>query len=201
MRRIVLALAATALLAAPRASEAAPEPLPIAVVDILRCVNAHPGLKKAKADIDTREATAVAERDRGLEDMKAIAKDLEIDQAKDSPGYTDKVKLFERRKAQVDFEWKWSIRVAQEEYVRTLVGVYEQVKGLVAKYARDNHLLLVLQMTDEKLRAKDQSDFTANVVVRGVPYFDVTLDITPKILQLLPSAPPPPAATPPAQPR
>jgi Skp family chaperone for outer membrane proteins len=189
MRRLVLALTAAALLAAPRAVEAA-DPVPIAVVDILKCVNAHPGLRKAAADIATREAEAVAARDRGLEDMKAIAKDLELDTQKDSPGYQDKVKQFERRKAQVDFEWKWSIRVAQEEYVRALIGVYEQVKGLVAKYARDNRILLVLQMTDEKLQAKDRADFTANVVVRSVPYYDTSLDITSKVIAMLPPAPP-----------
>ena len=147
MRRLLAGLAVITLIAAPRPSEAA-EPVPIAVVDMLKCV-------KAQADFETKAKAADADREKNIEDMKAMAKELEMDTAKDSPQFTDKVRALEVKKNTAEFQWKWSARVAQEEYVRTLISIYDQVKGIVAKYARDNKIMLVLQMTEERLQAKD----------------------------------------------
>jgi Skp family chaperone for outer membrane proteins len=195
MRRFLAGLAVTALLLAPRAAQAA-EPVPIAVVDMLKCVKSHPAFRKAQSDFETKAKAADSDRDKGVEDVKALMKNLELEQLKDTPQYQEKRRQLEVRKMQVEFQWKWNANIAQEEYVRTLISIYEQVKGLVAAYARTNRIGLVLQMTDEKLQAKDPTEFTANVVVRSVPYFDPALDITSKVIATYPPASPAPAPSP-----
>lgn len=188
MRRLLAGLAVIALLAAPRPSEAA-EPTPIAVVDMLKCVKTHPAFRKAQADFEAKAKAADADREQNIKDLEAMAKDLSLDTAKDSPQYLDKMRAYEVKKNTSEFAWKWSAKLAQEEYVRTLISIYDQVKGIVAKYARDNKIMLVLQMTEERLQAKDPTEFTANVVVRSVPYFDPSLDITTKVIATFPAAP------------
>jgi Skp family chaperone for outer membrane proteins len=190
MRRFFVGLAATALLLSARPSEAA-EPIPVAVVDMLKCVKSHPAFKKAQADFETKAKAADADREQNIKDLEAMAKDLALFVAKDSPEYLDKMRAYEVRKNTSEFAWKWSAKLAQEEYVRTLIGIYDQVKGLVAKYARDNRIMLVLQMTEERLQAKDPTEFTANVVVRSVPYFDASMDISNKVIATFPPAAPP----------
>ena len=195
MRRFFVGLAATALLLCARPSDAA-EPMPIAVVDMLKCVKAHPAFVKAQADFETKAKAADAQREKSIDDMKEMAKELELKTPKESPEYLAKLRSLEVKRTQMEFEWKWSARVAQEEYVRTLTSIYDQVKGIVANYARANRIMLVLQMTEERLQAKDPTEFTANVVVRSVPYFDPSMDITTKVIATFPPAGPAPAPAP-----
>jgi Skp family chaperone for outer membrane proteins len=196
MRRILAVCAALALVAASPASAAAADDLPIAVVDMLKCVKSHPAFKKAQTDFEAKAAAAEADQKRRVDEMREMAKKVELETPKDSPQYLDKLRSLEMKRTQMEFELKWSARVAQDEYVRTLISIYDQVKGFVASYARENRIALVLQMTEERLQAKDPTEFTANVVVRSVPYFDGALDITNKVIARFPAAPPAPAPAP-----
>jgi Skp family chaperone for outer membrane proteins len=194
MRLVFAGLAAAALLLSPRPSEAADTP--IAVVDMLKCVKAHPSFVKAQADFENRAKAADAEKERRMEDMRVLAKKLEMDVPKESPQFLTELRSLKVKETQMKFEWEWSARVAQDEYVRTLISIYDQVKGIVANYARANKIMLVVQMTEERLQAKDPTEFTANVVVRSVPYFDPSLDITKKVIDTFPPASPSPGPAP-----
>ena len=84
-----------------------------------------------------------------------------------------------------------------------LESIYAEIQRQVARYAKDNGILIVFLKTDVELRAVDFNDFGAKVRLRSVVYNEPSLDITDKIrATFAPRAPQPgnPPANAPANP-
>lgn len=202
MRRLPALAVALVLLAAPVAL-AEPVPGGVAVVDMLKLITAHGGYGKAREALEARKKRADEDMKAAEDGLKAKLREYELLGNKDTPQAREAERQIKFMETTAKFQYEWAGRVAQDEYARALVAIHRQVKDLVAAYARTNRIAIVLQMTDEELKAASREEFVSNLVVRGVVFYDASVDITKKVMELLPAAPSAPAApavAPPAAP-
>lgn len=179
LRSLLPVLALAGLLGwAARPAVAAPAPVAIGVVDVLELINAYPGYKKAKDSLEAAAKLAQNEFDVVKKDVEAMEAKLKVEVPQNAPNRAATEKQIGMRKLQGEFELKWKIRVAQDEYMATLIRVHGEVYGYVAQYARNNGIGIVLQMTKEPLTGKSPDELIPNIVVRSVFYYDPSLDIT-----------------------
>jgi hypothetical protein len=171
-------------------AQAAPGDTPVAVVDLIRCVREHPGYAAARARFQASEKAATDKRDAAVKDFKEQQGKLQLEPP-DAPGFLDKQRTLEKIAASIKIDFEYANRGAADEMMRALTSVYENVRATVATYARNNRILLVVQMTEEKLQAKSPDEFTANVVVRSAIHWEPTLDITAAIVQQVKASAPP----------
>lgn len=199
MRRLPALAVALVLLAAPVAS-AEPVPGGVAVVDMLKLITSHSGYGKAREALEARKKRADEDMKAAEDGLKAKLREYELLGNKDTPQAREAERQIKFMETTAKFQYEWAGRVAQDEYARALVAIHRQVKDLVAAYARTNRIAIVLQMTDEELKASTREEFVSNLVVRGVVFYDASVDITKKVLELLPAAPAAPSAPPVAPP-
>jgi Skp family chaperone for outer membrane proteins len=207
MRRS-LALFLAAVLAAPAATAVLPGTAPVAsaepgaasvaVVDMLKLINAHPDFKRAKDTLDQKLKAADSARKAAEDQLKLDEQQLEKDFPRDHPQRPAAEKALQQRRITAKFDWEWTLKLTQDEYMRSLISIHGKVVGFVAQYARANKISLVLQMTNEPVTGKSPDEFIPNVVVRSVVHFDDALDITAAVMKTFPPAPPAPAEPAPA---
>lgn len=187
--------AAVVLPAATRVAQAEPN-ASVAVVDMLRLINAHPEFKRAKDLLDQKLKTADSARKAAEDQLKLDDQQLERDFPRDHPQRAAAERGLQVRRITAKFDWEWTLKTAQDEYMRALISIHGKVVGFVGQYARANKLSLVLQMTNEPVTGKSPDEFIPNVVVRSVVYFEQALDITDQVIKTFPPAPPPAPAEP-----
>jgi Skp family chaperone for outer membrane proteins len=177
--------------AAARPAVAEPKPVAIGVVDVLELINSYPGYKKAKDALEAAAKGAQAHFDAAKKEIEATEARLKIEVAQNAPNRVAQEKTLAQQKMMAEFELKWKIRVAQDEYMATLIKVHGEVYGYVAQYARGAGIGIVLQMTKEPLTGKSPDELIPNIVVRSVFWYDPTLDITGAVKATFPAATPP----------
>jgi Skp family chaperone for outer membrane proteins len=173
----LLALAGLLGLSA-RPLAAAPAPVAVAVVDVLELINAYPGYKRAKDALEAAAKAAQAKFDADKKEIEALEAKLKIEVPAGAPNRAAQELVVAKKKVQSEFDLKWQIRVAQDEYMATLIRVHGEVYGYVAQYARTNGIGIVLQMTKEPLTGKSPDELIPNIIVRSVFYYDPSLDVT-----------------------
>ncbi len=194
MRRLLPLLVAALLLAAPATARAEPVPGNVAVVDMLKLITSHVQYGKAREALEARRKRADEDAKAAEEGLKAKVKEYELQGNKDTPQAREMERQIEFLRTTAKFQYEWAGRVAQDEFARALVAIHGQVRDAVAAYARTNRILLVLQMTNEQLKAGSRDEFVSNLIVRSVVFFDGAVDITEKVLATLPGASPAPLA-------
>lgn len=194
MRRLLPLLVAALLLAAPATARAEPVPGNVAVVDMLKLITSHVQYGKAREALEARRKRADEDAKAAEEGLKAKVKEYELQGNKDTPQAREMERQIEFLRTTAKFQYEWAGRVAQDEFARALVAIHGQVRDAVAAYARTNRILLVLQMTNEQLKAGSRDEFVSNLIVRSVVFYDGAVDITEKVLATLPGASPAPLA-------
>jgi Skp family chaperone for outer membrane proteins len=200
MRR-PLAFVLAFLLLLPAAAALAPasahaEGSQVAVVDMLKLINSFPEFKRAKETLDAKLKAAESARKAAEDQLKLDEQQLEKDFPRSHPQRAAAEKSLQVRRITAKFDWEWTLKLTQDEYMRSLISIHGKVVGYVGDYARANKIALVLQMTDEPVTGKSPDEFIPNVVVRSVVYFEKPLDITDAIVKSFPAAPPPAPAEP-----
>jgi Skp family chaperone for outer membrane proteins len=176
----IAVVAATAAVAAP--------PVSVAVVDVMKLLDAHPRKKELSDRADLRQQQA---RDWAKGENAALEKlkgEIELMTANE-PARRQKEKELAGRLVSVKFEIEWRQKEAELEYLRGLDGLYSEVNSVVAKYARDNGIAVVLTKREAAdMKVADVNDFGLKVQLRGVVFHDAALDITERVRPLLASA-------------
>jgi len=159
-----------------------------AVVDIVRCMEAHKETKKIEDSF--RKARQQAQENAQLNEtrLKDLQRELEAMNAED-PRRAMKERQYELQLATAKFNFEWDMKQAVSAYVRGLEGIYGAVRGQVQAYARENNIDLVLIRTDPKqrLNAVDPKDFALKTRLRVVLYAEGRFDITDQIVKILES--------------
>jgi Skp family chaperone for outer membrane proteins len=209
MRRIslsatVLGLAGLAVggvlasgLLAHRAVVAAPGDAPrVAAVDVFKLLKDAPSQKaidtKRKAD---RDAVEAFKEEQGKK-LRALKDELE-GLTKFDPRRRGLEENLARASALAEFEVKWRVARADEDYSTALEKLYAEVRGTIREVASANGFALVIAKTDDALNLERPSEFTLSVAMRPVLYADRTVDITGLVADRLAQATPP---APPAAP-
>lgn len=183
MRWIPALVVVTSLLAWAAPAEAASK---VAVVDLVTCMESHPATKKIEErlrEAQRKAKDALALQDQRLKDLKRKLDELtELD-----PDRPMKERQYELQMNSAKFNYEWDLKIAYAEYVRGLEGLYNAVRGEIARYARDNGIEIVLLRTDPKqpLNASDPKDFALKTRLRVVVHAEPTADITDAIVAIL----------------
>ena len=188
-----LLLPAALLVAATFASPASAAPERIGVVDLLRLVSNHPGLKVAQQAFNRRTSDAKEAFNKEIEALKKEDSEIAPD-SQDNPQTKGKRRRIELQNLTAKFQYDASIKDARELYVRDLEAVYANVKSVIAQYARENGYALILQKSDDPLSPDDPNEFVVKVAMRGVVFYEESLDVTKNIEALFPKPPPPPVS-------
>jgi len=180
-KSVLTALVATAVLAVP--AHAAGK---VAVVDIVKAMQAHPRTKKVEETF--RAARQLAEKT--LANEQAAAKDMkaELDQMQaKQPDRPYKEKAYELKLNTLRFNYEWAMKSAVREYVQGLERIYAAARGEVGRYAREQGIQIVLQHTDpsQPINAVDPKDFALKTRLRVVLYADIQVDITDAVVARL----------------
>jgi Skp family chaperone for outer membrane proteins len=86
------------------------------------------------------------------------------------------------------FNRQWAVQEAEREYVRALERLHSAMKALVAAYAKENGIEVVMLSTesDGPMHAETRQDFDLRSRLRGVVYAAPTVDITDAIIARIP---------------
>lgn len=210
MRRIslsatVLGLAGLAVggllasgLVAHRPVVAAPGDAPrVAAVDVFKLLKDAPSQKaidaKRKAD---RDAVEAFKEEQGKK-LRALNEEL-AGLTKFDPRRRGLEENLARASALAEFEVKWRVARADEDYSTALEKLYAEVRGTIREVASANGYALVIAKTDDALNLERPSEFTLSVAMRPVLYADRTVDITGLVADRLAQATPPAPPTAPA---
>ncbi len=204
----VLGLAGLALggllstgLFAQRPVVAAPGDAPrVAAVDMFKLLKDAPSQKvidaKRKAD---RDAVEAFKEDQGKK-LRALNEEL-ANLTRLDPKRRGLEENLARASALAEFEVKWRVARADEDYSAALEKLYAEVRGMIREVASSNGFNLVIAKTDEALNLDRPGEFTLSVAMRPVLYADRTVDITGLVADRLAQAKPPvPPTAPPAAP-
>lgn len=183
----LLALAAWLVGAAP-AAVAAPER--IAVVDMIELISAHPRAERLQSDLDQREAEAEQFAREGQKGLRELQAEIEL-MNRNNPMRRMREKELLFQQETLKLELKWLEQEAMREYMEGLEALYAETQRLVARYARQQQIQVVLLKTDVEIKAVDFNDYGAKVRLRAVVYHEETLDITPQIKAMLEAQNPP----------
>ena len=186
-----LFLPAVLLLTATLATPATAAPDRIAVVDLLHLVSSHPDLKVAQAALDKRTMEKKNKFNKDVAELKTLDEEVKAG-VQDSPQTKAKRRQLGLQNLTAKFEYEEGIKDARELYVRDLEAVFQKVKGFIEKYALEKGYTLVLQKSDDALNPDDPNEFVVKVAMRGVAYYEKSLNITNEIEAMFPKPPPPP---------
>jgi Skp family chaperone for outer membrane proteins len=178
MKRILLSTALVLLVLAARPAFAAPEG--VAVINMVDVISSHPRIKEIETKFEQRQKSAQEYADRENKEMRDLQQEIELMQ-RNNPVRKGKEKVLAARQHSLQFEIEWRKQDALEEYVTGLESLYAEVQALVARYARENNISLVLQIPPEELKAADFNDYFAKVQLRTVVFSAGTPDITKEI--------------------
>ena len=155
----------------------------LAVVDMMRLIESHPDTQTL--DVKLKQATLRAKKSMEEERKRLdkLRKEIEL-LSRGSPERVAKEKMFQQRMTNADFAYKWEIKVARDKYVSALEETYQNLRAVVARYARMNNIKLVLQHVDPSrpINASEPQDFFLKLRLRQVVHFDKTVDITDAVL-------------------
>ena len=158
----------------------------VAVVDIVRCMEAHAETKNVEDAF--RKAQQQAQENAKLNDtrLKELARKLETMTAED-PNRALKQRQYELQLATAEFNAKWDMRQAVQAYTSGLESIYRAVCGQIQAHARQNNIDVVLVRVDTKQRinATDPRDFALKTRLRAVVYAEGRTDITDAIVKIL----------------
>jgi Skp family chaperone for outer membrane proteins len=175
---------------------------PIAVVDIIRLIKAHPKYAELEA---APQASGKAADDAAKAEHAALERlrgQIEMMNEND-PDRRQREREFLARTNSAKFEFDWKRQEAQRAWMRGLEVAYSEVQRLVTAYARSQSIQLVLVKNDRELNAGDFNDWALKVQLRSVVYADPSMDITDAVLRTIPAKgalPAGPSATGPAAP-
>lgn len=179
---IALAVAAAwAVLPAPPAL-AAPEQ--VAVVDMIELISDHPRATDLQSVLDQRQSEAEAYAREEQKALRALQAEIEL-MNRNNPMRRVREKELLFQQEMLKLELKWREQEAMREYMDGLEALYAEAQRLVARYARERGIQVVLLKTDVEIKAVDFNDYGAKVRLRAVVYHDETLDITPQIKSML----------------
>ena len=177
----LIALVATLAFAVP--AQAASK---VAVVDIVKAMQAHPRTKIVEEKF--RAARQAAEKTLGVEEQAAKKLQAELDQmlAK-HPDRPYKEKAYELKLNTLRFNYEWSMKSAVRDYVQGLERVYAAARGEIGRYAREQGIQIVMQRTEssQPINAVDPKDFALKTRLRVVLYAEKQVDITDAIVARL----------------
>lgn len=183
-----------------RSVVAAPGDAPrVAVVDMFDLLEKAPSKKvidaKRKADRDAVEAFK-EEQGKKLRELNGeLAKLTKFD-----PKRRGLEESLARASALAEFEVKWRVARADEDFSDALEKLYAEVRGTIREVATANGYAMVIAKTDEALNLDRPGEFTLSVAMRPVLYADRTVDITGLVADRLAQATPPAPAAPPTAP-
>jgi Skp family chaperone for outer membrane proteins len=159
-----------------------------AVVDIVRCMEAHKETKNVEEAF--RVARQQAEENAALTEkrLQDLKRQLEALNAQD-PNRAVKQRQLELQLATAKFNYEWDMKQAVEDYVRGLESIYGAVRGQIQAYARENGIDLVLIRTDpnQRINATDPKEFALKTRLRVVLYAEGRYDITDAIVKIVQS--------------
>ena len=159
----------------------------IAVVDMVRIMQAHPDTKGLEKKVQEAQQKAQQDLEKAQEKLRTLRQEIQ-NLHRQSPERKRKEKEYEQRRIFAKFNSDWAVQEAMRTYVGTLEATYQAVRGLVAKYARQNQIDLVLQTTDHQqpLNSQDLADFGIKQRLRVVVFENKALDITDAIIAMIP---------------
>jgi Skp family chaperone for outer membrane proteins len=177
----LVVLAATLLFAVP--AEAAGK---IAVVDIVKVMQAHPRTKVVEDKFKAAQENAEKNLDLENEDIQKLKMELERMPA-ESPERLRKEKVYQQRVGNARFNYEWAMKAAVREYVIGLERIYGAVRGEIGRYAEEKGIELVLQRTPElqPLNSGDPKDFALKTRLRAVLYSAPANDITDAVVAVI----------------
>jgi Skp family chaperone for outer membrane proteins len=178
---LAASLACLVLTAAP--AVAAPDG--VAVVDMVDLLNHHPRLKELDRRFEGRQKAAQEYAQREQEQLQKLQAEIELMERND-PVRRQKEKQLLASSAMLKFEIEWRKNEALREYMEGLQALYMEIASLVARFARENRLGIVLLRPPAELEAEGFEAFVAQVQLRGVVYHDTAMDITDRIKALFP---------------
>jgi Skp family chaperone for outer membrane proteins len=158
---------------------------PIATVDMVDLLKAHPSLKKLDAAVDARQKEAEEFAKAEQEKLKDLQGKIDLE-SQTSPNRVALEKEYARLAAGLNFEMEWRKRDISREYVRGMEQLYASIEALVSRYAREQKISVVVNRVKEDLRASSVDDFGLKVRLRSVVFADSTIDITEAVKRLLP---------------
>jgi Skp family chaperone for outer membrane proteins len=182
MRLVAPVLALTLLLGTAASAQAEGQ---IAVVDMVELLKSHPKLKDIDAAADKAQKDAEDFAKAGGESLKTLQGKIDLESPL-SPTRVALEKEYAKQAAMLQFEMEWRKRDVQREYTKGMEQLYASIEAVVARYAREQKLLLVLNKAKEDLKAGSSDDFGLKVRLRSVVYSDAALDITETIKKLIP---------------
>ena len=192
-RDLCWAAAGLALLAAAPRARAQAKDLSIAVVNIGEVFERY----YKKNDLDT---TLRAQRAKNLEVIKAKREELQKlqEEAQLFDMGTDARKRADERLLQKRVELEVYGKIAQDEFVRAqrqyTVDLYDEIRGLLSKYAKANRIDLVLKIEDREIAGDTLQMIQLEIKIRLVLYAESAVDITEKFIASINAGHKPPAA-------
>jgi|GEM_PF-3215593 len=170
---------------------AAPGDAPrVAAVDMFKLLKDAPSQKvidtKRKADRDAVEAFKEEQGKKLRSLQEELANLTRLD-----PKRRSLEENLARASALAEFEVKWRVARADEDYSAALEKLYAEVRGMIREVASSNGFNLVIAKTDEALNLDRPGEFTLSVAMRPVLYADRTVDITGLVADRLAQAKPP----------
>ncbi len=186
MRSLPLHVALVALVAVfawPAQADAASR---ISVVDLVKVMREH----RSAAEIEKAFVDARKQADANLKSaqaqLEALKKNLE-QMNEDDPERPMRAKQYQQQLANMKFNYEWAQKSAVRDYARGLERLYKAVRTVIAKYARENGIEIVLVKTDpsQPMLPIDHQDFALKSRLRVVLYADARTDITNAILALV----------------
>ncbi len=158
----------------------------VAVVDIVRCMEAHKETKNVEDAFRKAQQQANENAQLNKKRLQDLERQLKTMNAED-PNRVMKQRQYELQAATAEFNLKWDMQQAIAAYTRGLESIYRAVCGQIQAHARQNNIDVVLVRSDPKQRISsvDPKDFALKTRLRVVIHAESRVDITDAIVKIL----------------
>lgn len=180
--------------AAPAASAASP--IKVAVIDVGYIVKNHPSIKQQQTamrnQVKATQEELIKRRDVLVKDAEKL-KDLR----EGSPEFNSLQERLAREEAQLKLDSVRKEKEIDEVGAKMAIEFYQQMQGIITRFAEYNNIEIVLQCSREQPDSKQPATIQM-ALEKSVVYYKKTVDLTDAVLQQIIAETPAGATTAPA---
>ena len=156
----------------------------VGVCDVVEVFNNYQRAKDLTAKLNERRQAIKAESQKRSKAIDALRLELE-NYKKGSKKYEDTLNEIQRLSIEADAYLKYQDALALREHRKLTKDMYNEIKAMIARVARQRGVVLVLQREPDEITTENTAELLRQIYSRKVLYADDSLDLTETVLLAL----------------